>query len=384
MSATGCSDVPIVEPWNARGCRSVPYVGACRRKVIRIDAVAFTVALIASARTCWIADLRVSSARACAPCMHAQHLFLAIYQRREAVVASVVGSMSLSGAARAEVEPRSSAGIATPPDPRSTLATKVSEAASPLPAWASEFDPFPEGLFGEGKDPVIRWQPYGKNTDSLGTSLAYPSWLEGTWQVKYLKQGAHFPAGLNGVGLSAAGIEKGSILRLPDVGAEPQAQWRFSKKDEGDTSVYADWGFTLPSIVKAFLGQVRIGGVQRTDTLDGPGLEISYAAPSGLLGQNAPTERTATLTWLAGDTWQDPKRKSFLSVEWQRQRGQVLSFGDVFDYKVLTVLRQVREGQIVGIVRVASFLQPTDVQYLEAEGKPVAVFEYQVAMTPAR
>lgn len=246
------------------------------------------------------------------------------------------------------------------------------------PKYIDEFSRIEDGLFGVGKKPMptFKWQPFGRKGNTTGTSLAYPGWLEGTWEVQYKYEGKHFPNGDEvGRALSAAGVYPGSILRMPDVTKEAKAYWRFRKDSNGRCR--ADWEYTLPAILKGFF-QAEILDVGQAETPDGTGLRIAYKQPS------EPERKEATLAWLASNTWQDPKAKSFISMEWQRQRGKVKAgASDVFGYKVYTSLRTRSKDDVIGLFRVASFLQPSDANFEAAKGQPAAIWDFTVFLKRA-
>eukprot|EP00930_Biecheleria_cincta_P095630 TRINITY_DN87578_c0_g1_i1.p1 TRINITY_DN87578_c0_g1~~TRINITY_DN87578_c0_g1_i1.p1 ORF type:complete len:389 (-),score=47.67 TRINITY_DN87578_c0_g1_i1:308-1474(-) len=241
------------------------------------------------------------------------------------------------------------------------------------PKYIGEFARIEDGLFGMGKKPypTFNWQPFGTRGNTTGTSLAYPAWLEGTWEVQYKYEGRHFPNGEEvGRALSAAGVNPGSILRVPDVTKESKANWRFRKDSSGRCR--ADWEYTIPSILKSFV-EAEILDVGQAETPDGTGLSIAYKQPS------EPERKHATLAWLASKTWQDPKAKTFLSMEWQRQRGKVKAgASDVYGYKIYTSLRSRNKDDIIGLFRVASFLQPFDASFEAAKGQPAAIWDFSL------
>lgn len=247
------------------------------------------------------------------------------------------------------------------------------------PKYIEEFGRIDDGIFGVGKKPMpnFSWQPFGARGNTAGTSLAYPVWLEGTWEVQYKVETKHFPNGDEvGRALSAAGVNPGSILRMPDVTKDSKASWRFRKDSNG--TIRADWDYTIASIMKSFF-QAENVAVGQAETPDGTGLSIAYKKPS------EPERKQATLAWLASKTWQDSKAKSFLSMEWQRQRGKVKDgASDVYGYKIYTSLRE-RGGKddLIGLLRVASFLQPSDASFEAAKGQPAAVWDFTLFLKRA-
>jgi len=196
--------------------------------------------------------------------------------------------------------------------------------------------------------------------------------------VQYRKQDIRFPQGWGVLNPQLPGMAMASILRLPNVGAEPSAIWRFEPEAGG---VRADWARTLPSVLEAFWDQARVTAPPARRP--GVGWAVSYRSPVAGAPKGSLTERTVTLTWLGSAAWQDGKDASILSVEWVRQRDELTAPAGVTDYKVLTALRQDPEGRTVsGLVRVAAFLQPVDDAYIEAKGEAVAVYDYSVKLSP--
>lgn len=249
----------------------------------------------------------------------------------------------------------------------------------PPPSWAGELKAWPGGgWFDEpGEPPKLKWLPLVNEADPYGDAIVYPPWMVGTWDVAYKKKDVRFPQGWGVLGPSLPGVSMASILRLPNIGAEPKAQWRFSPVAGG---ALTDWSATMPSVLKAFWDKAQATGL--TKIVDG--WAFSYKSP--MLGAEKGTlpERTVNVQWLAGTSWRDDADGSCLSVEWIRQRDQLLAPEGVCDYKVLTALRKDAEGGgVSGLVRVAAFLQPVDASYIEANSEAVAVYDYTVNLTPA-
>jgi len=228
---------------------------------------------------------------------------------------------------------------------------------------------------------VIRWLPLpaAGAHDPFGDSLAYPAWLSGTWQVQYRKRDIRFPQGWGVLNPALPGVAMASVLRLPNIGAEPTAKWRF-EPTQGGGAARADWASTLPSVLEAFWSDARVTAApSRRPEL---GWVVTYASPVAGKPKGSLTQRNVTLTWLGGEAWQDDADGSCLSVEWVRQRDELQAPEGVGDYKVLTALRRDPEGQAAsGLVRVAAFLQPVDEAYVEAKGEAAAVYDYSVTLS---
>jgi len=252
-------------------------------------------------------------------------------------------------------------------------------------------DPWPGGFFRSGSDktPRIKWQPFQGDVGPAAETLVYPSWLAGTWQVKYTKQDIRFPQGWGMLNQQLPGIAMASILRLPNVGAEPLARWRFVPVSGDGAQV--DWAFTLPRILESFWDKARATSVpeKRLVTANSAGAASDVSPPGGwaiafkspIAGKSKKDlpERTVTLTWLAGSTYTLPASKECFSVEWIRQQDELMAPNGVSDYKVLTSFKQDKSGSMVsGHLRIAAFLRPLDEAYIEANGEAVAVYDYAI------
>jgi len=264
-----------------------------------------------------------------------------------------------------------------------TSASAETVAPSTAPGWSTEFNPWPVGLFDTRKPPVVRWLPFvGGDIGPTGDSLIYPAWLVGTWDVKYRKDDVRLPKGWFVMNPQVPGVSMASVLRLPNVGAEPLARWRFEPASavDGRQGARPDWAFTLPRVLESFWDQAKSGAAPTRRA--GVGWAVNYSSPVAGTPKGSLTERTVLLMWLAGDTWEDEADGSCLSIEWLRQRDELLGPDGAFDYKVLTALRRVDDVQRVdGFVRVGAFLRPVDDGYMEANGEAVAVYDYSVTLT---
>jgi len=245
----------------------------------------------------------------------------------------------------------------------------------------AELRPWPGGFFPKPQDsPTLRWRPFqGNQSDCYGDSLNYPLWLRGAWNVQYKRSEVKFPQGWGMLNPLVPGYGMGSILHLPNVGAEPaNVRWRFT---DGFSGARPDWSVTLPSILQAFWPEARVETVPRR--IPDVGWAVDFAAPT-LRAPNNLTARTVTLTWLAGRVWEDESEESCVSVEWLRERDELYGPQGVWDYKVLTSLRRRSDGKGAdGLVRVAGFLRPEDPKYFDAGDAAVAVYDYSVSLSSA-
>eukprot|EP00933_Yihiella_yeosuensis_P054019 TRINITY_DN52353_c0_g1_i1.p1 TRINITY_DN52353_c0_g1~~TRINITY_DN52353_c0_g1_i1.p1 ORF type:complete len:387 (-),score=79.67 TRINITY_DN52353_c0_g1_i1:172-1272(-) len=261
-----------------------------------------------------------------------------------------------------------------------TAATGTASRPKP-PKWADELQPWPGGWFDDRKPPDIRWQPQEPSTDVFGDSLIYPDWMLGTWKVAYKKEDVRFPQGWGMLNPSLPGVAMASILRLPNVGAEPTATWRFVSSEDSKGS-RPDWSLMLPSVLEAFWDTAKSSGSAFRQP--GTGWVLTYKSPTAFEKGNL-TERDVSLTWLGGEVWQEGSdSNSLISVEWIRQRDKLQDPAGVADYKVLMALQK-NAGDvpsITGFMRIAAFLQPVDTKYIEAEGRAAAVYEYSLTLSP--
>eukprot|EP00930_Biecheleria_cincta_P032640 TRINITY_DN22635_c0_g1_i1.p1 TRINITY_DN22635_c0_g1~~TRINITY_DN22635_c0_g1_i1.p1 ORF type:complete len:172 (-),score=27.31 TRINITY_DN22635_c0_g1_i1:34-549(-) len=163
------------------------------------------------------------------------------------------------------------------------------------------------------------------------------------------------------------GVAMTSILRLPNIGAEPTATWRFSAVPEKGT-------------LEAFWSDAKLETFARQP---GAGLALTFTAPTSIIRKGNYTERTVTSTWLAAESWQDSSQRQCLTAEWIRQRDDLKGPDGVSDYRILTALRKNTQGTgATGTMRVAGFLQPVDEKYIEANGAAVAVYDYALQLSP--
>jgi len=252
------------------------------------------------------------------------------------------------------------------------LASAVEVGQPQEASWKAEFGPWHTGFWDTRPEPEIKWLPLLNEGDACGEKLQYPSWLEGTWEVAYKKQEVKFPKGWGFASTSMPGFGMASILRLPNVGNEPRARWSFVA--DGGGGVRADWESMLPSILQSFWDKAYVSTAPLK--IPGVGWVLTYTshlwdAPKGFL-----TERNVTSTWLGSDSFEEAQ--GFSSVEWIRQRDGLDAPDGVYDYKVLTALQRGSNGTVSGLLRVAGFLQPLDDAYIEANGEPVAVYDYSL------
>lgn len=196
--------------------------------------------------------------------------------------------------------------------------------------------------------------------------------------MTYTKGEVRFPQGWGMMSTELPGVRMASVLRLPNVGAEPTTEWRFSS---GSSGASPDWSFMLPTVLKAFWSEANVTepAYRQPDV----GWMLRYSSPVVSKKVNT-TERLISLTWLGGATWQDEADGSCLSIEWIRQRDSLGLPDATHDYKVLMALRRNSNGEpgITGLMRVAGFLQPLDGLFIEANGEAAVVYDYEIRLTP--
>eukprot|EP00434_Breviolum_minutum_P015092 symbB.v1.2.013305.t3/scaffold936.1/size150329/2 len=249
-----------------------------------------------------------------------------------------------------------------------SLARGTSIGAPPegAPSWAQELNRFP-GLFEDFEGPTISWKPV-KETEN-GDQLLYPSWLAGQWKVECKKRDVRFPQGWGLLSAQMPGVAMASILRLPNVGAEPTLQWRFKEVNGG---AQAEWEEIFPNTLEGFWPDAHVAAAPKRGA---NGWALTYASPTAMFRKDGNlTERTVISKWFGSELWQ--KENQCYSVEWIRQtdiRGWKGMGGQdgVADYKVLMTLTQQEKGGISGKMRIAAFLQSVDPGYFEANGNAV-------------
>lgn len=253
-----------------------------------------------------------------------------------------------------------------------SLARGPSSPPAGAPAWTQELGRFP-GLFEDFEGPSISWKPVATSTE--GDRLKYPSWLTGSWKVDCKKRDVRFPQGWGVLSPQVPGVAMGSILRLPNVGAEPSLTWNFVADADG---AKADWAKNLPATLEGFWPDATTQRMERSD--DGHGTwALTYASPTALFRKDEPlTERTVMSQWLGADLWQ--QENQCYSVEWIRQTDLLQGQDGVADYKVLMTLTKGEKG-ISGRMRIAAFLQSVDAGYFEANGNAVAIYDYDLQLT---
>eukprot|EP00435_Cladocopium_sp_Y103_P025693 s445_g6.t1 len=163
------------------------------------------------------------------------------------------------------------------------------------PSWAQELGRFP-GLFEDFEGPSISWKPVLTSTE--GDRLKYPSWLTGSWKVDCKKRDVRFPQGWGVLSPQVPGVAMGSILRLPNVGAEPSLQWNFIADADG---AKADWSEILPATLEGFWPDAVAKRMERGEE----GWALTYASPTAM----------------------------FRKVEWIRQTDLLQGQDGVADYK---------------------------------------------------
>ena len=93
------------------------------------------------------------------------------------------------------------------------------------------------------------------------------------------------------------GVNMASILRLPNVGAEPQLLWRFLPVGGG---AEADWASNLGATLEAFWPDAHVLRAEPSDQA----LRLTYEAPTAILRKDRPrVERSVSSEWLGGDSF---------------------------------------------------------------------------------
>ena len=94
------------------------------------------------------------------------------------------------------------------------------------------------------------------------------------------------------------GVNMASILRLPNVGAEPKLLWRFRAMAGG---AEADWGANLGATLEGFWPDAHVLRAEQGEDA----VRLTYEAPTALIRKDRPlAERTVASSWLGGDSFQ--------------------------------------------------------------------------------
>jgi len=213
---------------------------------------------------------------------------------------------------------------------------------------------------------------WSSNPPPLKSTVNLPCWLEGNWRVQSRIQDVTFPLGRKFISDTVPGLRMASILMLPNVGNTPYFDVSFVRDRDG--AVKGDESARTQALLEAFWPDARV---------------VSVEQPA--LGR--------TLLWYEAPSRRGERKQQSVDLRVCSSEGQVLSDGGryfeqrVFQqdnveqgvrgfYMVLDSFERDGERKIRWTQRVAAFLQPTDSLYMDALGKPVALYDYSYTMSP--
>mmetsp|Transcript_51834 Transcript_51834/g.119164 ORF Transcript_51834/g.119164 Transcript_51834/m.119164 type:complete len:311 (-) Transcript_51834:26-958(-) len=204
-------------------------------------------------------------------------------------------------------------------------------------------------------------------------AASLPCWLEGSWHVQSSIQDVTFPLGRKFISDTVPGVRMASILMLPNVGNTPNFDVSFIRGRDG--AVYGDQSARAQALLEAFWPQARVVSAEQTAQIG------------------------RTLLWYEAPSRRGGRKQQSVDLRMCSSEGQLLSQGrryfaqQVFQqdnveqgvrgyYMVLDSFERDGEHKVRWTQRIAAFLQPTDSLYMDALGKPVALYDYVYTMSP--
>lgn len=222
------------------------------------------------------------------------------------------------------------------------------------------------------------------NPVARGQQLAYPGWLEGTWNVSARFIGASEPEGKRYVTDQTPGVRQGTLLPLPNVGQEPSFQQRYLRAPEGAVE---DRAFNAKQLMEAFLPAAVVQRVDYNPEKDPTRLSVGYSTPgkaggrlrSGNRTEEPPRVKRALEVFVNNRAGEMETDDVFVCMELFRQSN--LEVGRSGDYKKILRLKRASGDEVLGQLRVGVFLTPVDPAYFDLGGKAVAVYDYSWRMS---
>jgi hypothetical protein len=238
--------------------------------------------------------------------------------------------------------------------------------------------------------------PYWESKPPVTTAegdLLYPDWMEGTWKVtstlvdqvaplapelvtpgfesnrRYLNQPVSFLVQFQAVNDSTSAIGDRILRFLPSTTQGSYQGDSFVKSNA--PAVVADRAFNGLNISKAYLGDRQIRSV-KVDP-NSPNRQITVLHNGHQL--------ISVVTGRASET---PSSDQFIATEVSTQvfRGTTQPYFNEVETTTAYQLRHSPSSAIEALQITAIYLSPQDADYFKAQGKPVALYRYQLELLP--
>ena len=214
--------------------------------------------------------------------------------------------------------------------------------------------------------------------------ISYPSWLSGRFRVRSRLEAVTFPLGRGFLTQRVPGVRMASMLQLPNIGNAPEFELEFGNDSQGSPRVVrANRSLNAQNTLEAFWPDAHVKLVEAPK----PGkLMLQYEGPtrSGVVTQNIflQTCSSESATEVPGGPI-DGDSVFFSSEVYQQDN---VEQGARTLYQVLQTWQQSESDpdRVSSKQRIAAYLQPTDGRYMDAKGKPVALYDYAFELTRIR
>ena len=256
---------------------------------------------------------------------------------------------------------------------RAVLAACCVAVGHPNPSWAdTSLTSFAEAVRASGDAGLSAWGKTYSNSCSWSSSpgdvsseAPLPRWLEGRWRVSSKLDSVTFPMGRRVISSTDAipGKRMVSILPLPNIGAEPEFEIEYSD------NVGALRGRNAASTLEAFWPSARVLDFSSPRVGE---LMLRYESPTRSRTVVAQSVRLQLCSSQGGPTAADEDEWTVAEVFQQDNIEQ----GTRGEFLTINVFRREGPSKVKVRQRVAAFLQPSDGAYLDAVGKPVALYDY--------
>ena len=205
------------------------------------------------------------------------------------------------------------------------------------------------------------WSASPPKPSSVAAPL--PRWLQGRWKVTSSLDEVSFPLGRSFLNERVPGIRMVSILSLPNIGSTPTFEVQY------DATIESQRAANAKATLEAFWPAASVVDLSVPPT--GNGVRLTYSSPTR---SKAKVEQSANVAVCASEGGSIGEEYVLAEVFQQDNLEQ----GIRTEYEVITRFERL-EGMVRAKQRVAAFLQPTDGQYFDAQGKPVVLYDYSYA-----